>query len=61
MIFLRPLFLYITILSIVLLLIGLYKPWMMLWWQDVQNRRGVIKLYGGIAVLSYGVYWLTFL
>ena len=60
MYFLRSIFLYVSLLSITFLSIGLYKPWVMLWWQDVQNRRRVIKLYGGIAILSYAVYWLTF-
>lgn len=35
---------------------GLFKPWLLLWWEDVQNRRKVIKLYGSVAVLSYVVY-----
>jgi hypothetical protein len=42
-----------TIMSLSFLLIGLIKPWWLLWWEDTQNRLKVIKLYGGIAVVSY--------
>jgi hypothetical protein len=38
--------------------IGLYRPWAMLWWEDVQNRRKVLKIYGLLSViffLAYGV------
>jgi hypothetical protein len=38
------------------LLAGLYKPWIMLWWQDKQNRRKVITLYGSISLISYVIY-----
>lgn len=30
----------------------------MLWWEDVQNRKKVIKLYGGVAVLFFVIYLL---
>jgi hypothetical protein len=52
------LFLYISITSFAFLVIGLYKPWIMLWWEDIQNRRKVIKLYGSIAVITFVVSWL---
>ncbi|SKC75987.1 hypothetical protein [Ohtaekwangia koreensis] len=58
--FVQQLLLYISITAFAFLVIGLYKPWAMLWWEDVQNRRKVIKLYGGIASTSYIVYWLMF-
>ena len=57
----RQLFLYISVTAIVFLIMGLVKPWIMLWWEDVQNRRKVITLYGSIAVLTYLVYWLMIL
>lgn len=41
--------------SVLLLLIGLYKPWVVLWWEDSQNRKKVILLYGGIALLLWVV------
>jgi hypothetical protein len=54
--FVRTLFLYVSITSAIFLLIGLFKPWVMLWWEDVQNRRKVLKLYGVVAIVSYSVY-----
>lgn len=56
--YLRPLFLTITIASFFFLIVGLYKPWVMLWWEDVQNRRKIIKLYGGMGITSALLYWL---
>jgi hypothetical protein len=35
-----------------LLIIGLYKPWIVLWWKAVSNRLMVLKLYGIIFLLS---------
>jgi hypothetical protein len=55
--FINRFFLYITITSIFCLVIGLMKPWIMLWWEDLQNRRKVIRLYGSIALISYVLYW----
>lgn len=51
--FVQQLSLYISITAFVFLILGLYKPWIMLWWEDVQNRRKVIKLYGSIASVAY--------
>lgn len=42
------------------MIVGLFKPWAMLWWEDVQNRMKVIKVYGSIAVITYGIYWILF-
>jgi hypothetical protein len=55
--FAHKLLLYISITALVFLLIGLYKPWVMLWWEDVQNRRKVFRLYGSIAALGYLAYF----
>jgi len=30
----------------------------MLWWEDISNRKKVIKVYGSIAILFYAVYWV---
>jgi hypothetical protein len=54
--FAQQLFLYISITAFVLLVVGLFKPWAMLWWEDIQNRRKVIKLYGAIALVTYGLH-----
>jgi hypothetical protein len=55
--FIRRFFLYVSLLAILFLLIGLFKPWMMLWWEDTQNRKKVITIYGTVAFISYVLYW----
>jgi hypothetical protein len=55
--FLQQLFLYVSFTALVFLLIGLYKPWVMLWWEDVQNRRKVIKVYGAVSVVCLVMYF----
>lgn len=40
--------------SLVSLAIGLlYKPWVVLWWMDKQNRMMVIKYYGALMIVSF--------
>ncbi|RAW03107.1 hypothetical protein DQQ10_03145 [Pseudochryseolinea flava] len=58
--FAHRLLLVISVTAFVFMLIGLYKPWIMLWWEDVQNRRQVIKLYGSIALFACIVYCTTY-
>jgi hypothetical protein len=48
----------ISLLALFLTGVGLIKPWPMLWWRDVQNRRGILKLYGSITAFGSFVYWL---
>jgi hypothetical protein len=55
--FFQQLFLYVSFTALLFLLIGLYKPWVMLWWEDVQNRRKVIRVYGLVALVSHAAYW----
>ena len=55
--FIQQLFLYVSFTSLFFLFIGLFKPWAMLWWEDVQNRRKVIKVYGLAAIISQAFYW----
>jgi uncharacterized membrane protein len=50
-------FLLLTAAGLLFLVIGLFRPWAMLWWEDVQNRRKVIKVYGLAALLCYAAYW----
>jgi hypothetical protein len=57
MAYLRVLFFYLTLTSLLLIVIGLWRPWVLLWWEDVSNRRKVIKVYGTIAILFYAIYW----
>ncbi|ELR72954.1 hypothetical protein C900_00915 [Fulvivirga imtechensis AK7] len=52
----------VTALCILLMIIGLYKPWVMLWWEDTQNRKKVIKVYGTAGMLFLALYYvLTYL
>lgn len=34
-----------------LLIVGLMKPWWVLWFLDFKNRLTVLKYYGGISLL----------
>jgi uncharacterized membrane protein YjgN (DUF898 family) len=54
--YLRFFFLMMTITAISFMLVGLYKPWLMLWWEDFQNRRKVIRVYGSVALVSLMLY-----
>lgn len=56
--FAHKLLLYISVTALIFLLIGLYRPWIMLWWEDVQNRRKVVRLYGSISVVTYVAYFI---
>jgi hypothetical protein len=58
--FIHRLLFYVSVTALIFLLLGLYKPWVMLWWEDVQNRRKVLWLYGSIATISYALYAVTF-
>lgn len=58
MAYLRLLFYYLTLLSLLFIAIGMWRPWVTLWWEDVSNRRKVIKVYGSIAIIFYAIYWL---
>lgn len=52
------LILLISLTSFLFMLLGLIKPWLMLWWEDVQNRRKVIKLYGSSGLVFLILYWI---
>ena len=55
--FVQRFFLYMTFISLSCLIMGLFRPWMMLWWEDTQNRKRVFKVYGTAGVVSYALYW----
>ena len=57
MAYLRMLFFYLALASLATIAIGLWRPWVTLWWEDVSNRRKVIKVYGSIAIIFYAIYW----
>jgi hypothetical protein len=52
----RLFFLLMSLASLMFMVAGLFKPWLLLWWEDVQNRRKVIKVYGSVALISYAFY-----
>ncbi|MCW5910567.1 MAG: hypothetical protein KIT62_05805 [Cyclobacteriaceae bacterium] len=54
----RLLILLITLTSFLFLIMGLIKPWIMLWWEDVQNRKKVIKLYGTATLIFLVLYFV---
>ena len=51
------LILFLTITCVLFMVIGLIKLWAMLWWEDVQNRSKVIKVYGTLAIVFGLVYY----
>jgi hypothetical protein len=42
-----------------LMLFGFFKPWIVLWWEPVQTRRRVIRLYGTICLVALIVYAIS--
>lgn len=52
----KLLVLFLTLACILFLLIGLFRPWAMLWWEDVQNRAKVIKSYGLLTIVFGIIY-----
>jgi hypothetical protein len=59
MAYISVLFYYLSVTCLVFVVIGLWRPWVMLWWEDVSNRRKVIKVYGLLSVFFYALYWGT--
>lgn len=59
--FIQRFFLYLSFAALVCLIAGLFKPWVMLWWEDVQNRKKVIKVYGTAAIVACVVYLILVL
>jgi hypothetical protein len=55
---LRLLFLLLAISASLFLVIGLFKPWVMLWWEDVQNRKKIILVYGSISLFFMLAYFI---
>jgi hypothetical protein len=38
------------------LVLGLVVPWIAVWWEDTQNRRQVIRIYGTGGLLALLMY-----
>ncbi|MBX7126811.1 MAG: hypothetical protein K1X47_14040 [Cyclobacteriaceae bacterium] len=45
-------------LSFLFLIAGLFKPWLLLWWEDTQTRKKVIQVYGSISLIALLGYWI---
>ncbi|MEQ1584244.1 MAG: hypothetical protein ABL895_00070 [Cyclobacteriaceae bacterium] len=58
MYYVQLLFLLISLTSFLFMILGLIKPWIMLWWEDVQNRKKVIQLYGTSGLLFLIIYFV---
>lgn len=54
--FLRDTLLYVSLVALTCMIIGLIRPWIMLWWEDVQNRKKVIRVYGTITLATFVIY-----
>jgi hypothetical protein len=58
MYYVRLLILYLGLAGTLFLLIGLYQPWAVLWWEDTQNRKKVIQVYGTLALIFFIAYYV---
>lgn len=54
--FIERILLYISMSAFVCMVIGLVKPWIMLWWEDTQTRKKVILVYGSTATITFLLY-----
>ena len=41
----------------IFLLLGLLRPWAMLWWEDTQNRKKIFLVYGTLTVVFLAIYY----
>ena len=39
------------VIDLLLLILGLYQPWRVIWWMSHQNRLKVIQIYGTLALV----------
>jgi uncharacterized membrane protein YidH (DUF202 family) len=51
--FLSTLLLLLLAADLLLLIAGLIRPTLVIWWEDIQNRRRVIKIYGRVALVLW--------
>lgn len=59
--FVQRFFLYLSLLALLCVIAGLFKPWALLWWEDKQNRKKILKIYGTAAFTAFVIYCLLFL
>ena len=48
--------LLLSCVCLICLIIGLFKPWLLLWWEDVQNRKKIIQVYGSLSLVFFIAY-----
>lgn len=51
-------FVFTAVLSALLLLTGLWRPWVVLWWRSYQNRKMVLQWYGTSLLVSALALWI---
>jgi len=56
--FVQRFFLYLSLVALVCLIAGLFRPWALLWWEDKQNRKKVLMIYGTAAFTAFVLYWI---
>jgi uncharacterized membrane protein YjgN (DUF898 family) len=56
--YVRLFFLFFALALAACVAVGLYKPWLVLWWEHVQNRQKVLAIYGTASLVSLLVYYL---
>ena len=59
--FVQRIFLYVSVTALLGLIVGLFRPWIVLWWEDTQNRKKVFQLYGAVAAVTYLIYRILLL
>jgi hypothetical protein len=52
-------FVFTGVLSSVLLVAGLWRPWVVLWWLSHQNRKMVLQWYGTSLLASALAFWIA--
>lgn len=53
---LKNLLLTVSFVSLAFMFVGFYKPYIMVWWEDIQNRKKVFKVYGITSLLFLILY-----
>ncbi len=57
--FIQYLLLWTGLFSVFLVIVGLYKPTILLWWEDTQNRIRILRVYGISAIVLLSLYLLS--
>lgn len=48
--------LLLSCVCLISMIIGLFKPWLLLWWEDVQNRKKILVVYGTLSLVFFVAY-----